>query len=104
MILLHVVCENREQAQSIVDELVEKKLVLDAMISDKLLFKRLKSGQKQSHQRTLVMGSTKAHLFKAINDDIRAKYHTNMPLIYAMPIIYMDEQQTIELQQETLKV
>ncbi len=104
MVLLHIVCENRKQAHSIVDELISEKLVLDAMISDKLLFKRLESGERKSEERTLVMGSTKALLFKKINDTIRTKHGSKMPLIYAMPIVYMDEQQTKELLEKTQKV
>ncbi len=104
MVLLHIVCENREQAQLIVDQLIDEKLVFDTMISENLLFRELKRDEKRSHKRTLVMGTTKALLFKQINEKIREQHSNQMPLVYAMPIVYMDEQQTLELKKETLKV
>ncbi|WP_343488107.1 hypothetical protein [Allomuricauda sp. d1] len=104
MILVHIICKTKTQALDIVDVLINEKLVLDAMISDKLLFKQLKSGEMKSHERVLVMGTTKALLFNTINKIISGKYTDSPPLIYAMPIVYMDAEQTEELQQETIKV
>ncbi len=104
MVLIHIICHDREQALEIVDFLIDEKLVLDAMVSEKLLFKKLTNGETESHDRILVMGSTKALLFKTINDRIRKRFKEAIPLLYAMPIIYMDENQTLELQTETQKV
>lgn len=50
------------------------------------------------------MGTTKALLFNKIKKRIKKKFLENLPLIYAMPIIYMDEHQNLELQTKTLKV
>ncbi|UJH66165.1 divalent cation tolerance protein CutA [Allomuricauda sp. SCSIO 65647] len=104
MVLVHIICESKSQALDIVDVLIEERLMLDAMISDKLLFKRLKSGETESHERTLVMGTTKALLFKTIDQRIKQVFTSTAPLVYAMPIVYMNAEQTQELQAETRKV
>ncbi len=104
MVLVHIICESKRQALNIVDVLIEERLMLDAMISDKLLFKRLKSGETESHERTLVMGTTKALLFKTIDQRIKKVFTSTPPLVYAMPIVYMNARQTQELQAETQKV
>ena len=104
MILLHISCNSSEQAYEIVDFLIDQKLMLDALVSDKMHFKQLNHGKKESLNQILIMGTTKALLFNKINQEIRGKYPTNMPLIYATPIIYMDSEQTQHLQEETEKV
>ncbi|GMN09817.1 hypothetical protein MTsPCn9_18600 [Croceitalea sp. MTPC9] len=104
MILLHISCNSHEQANSIVDFLIDEKLMIDALVSDSMLFKQLNLGKKESLHQVLIMGTTKALLFKLITQKIKAKYPDNMPLIYATPIVYMEEEQTKHLQDELKKV
>lgn len=104
MVLIHILCSSPAQANNIVDFLIDEKLMLNALVSSKMLHKRLKNGQNESFEQTLIIGTTKALLFNKIKKSIKKKFLENLPLIYAMPIIYMDEHQNLELQTKTLKV
>lgn len=104
MILIHISCNTLTQALEIGDFLLNEKLLYNAMISEKLLNKHLQHGQKKGVEQTLVIGTTKALLFNEIKDAVRVHFSDDVPLIYAMPIIYMDEDQTEKLQTETQKV
>ncbi|MBS9462412.1 hypothetical protein KIM67_08325 [Flagellimonas sp. 389] len=104
MVLLHIVCYSPEQATAIVDFLLEEKLVLHAIVSNKLVYKQLNDNKKESFEQILVMGTTKALLFTKINQRIQKKFTEHPPLIYAMPIIYMDELQGDTLRVRTEKV
>lgn len=104
MVLIHIISNSSKQATDIVDFLIDEKLMLNALVSNKMLHKRLKNGQKESFEQTLVMGTTKALLFNKISQIIKEKFLDNPPLIYAMPIIYMDEHQTLQLQTKTKTV
>lgn len=104
MILVHISCTSSKQATDVADFLIDQKLMLDAMISDKMHYKQLDHGEKVSLPRFLVMGTTKALLFSRINRIISEKYKNEVPLLYAMPIIYTDEDQTNQLRYETEKV
>nr|WP_298924198.1 hypothetical protein [uncultured Allomuricauda sp.] len=103
MVLIHIICDSPAQANDIVDFLIDEKLMLNALVSNKVLHKRSKNGQKESLEQTLVMGTTKALLFNKINKRIKKKFAENLPLIYAMPIIYMDEAQSADLRSSTEK-
>ncbi|TAI47920.1 hypothetical protein [Flagellimonas allohymeniacidonis] len=104
MVLMHICCNSATQAEEVVDFLLDEKLVLDALVSDKLLYKRVQNKAKKSFGQTLVMGTTKALLFTKINKKIKEKYPSNTPLVYAMPIIYMDPLQEKKLKKNTEKV
>ena len=104
MILLHISCSSAAQAAEIVDYLLDEKLLLDAMVLDKMHYKKLDDGAKVSQPRFLIIGTTKALLFAKINALIAEKHGSDMPLLYAMPIVYMDIDQTKQLQNETEKV
>lgn len=104
MVLIHIICSSPTQANDMVDFLIDEKLMLNALVSNKMLYKRFKNNQRENFEQILVMGTTKALLFNKINKRIKKKFAENLPLIYAMPIIYMDEHQNLELQTKTQKV
>lgn len=105
MVLLHIITNNRDQAIEIVDFLTEDKLMLHAVIIEKLTGrKRGKDGTFQDQDQILVIGQTKALLFNTIDELLREKYKQHMPVLYSLPIINMDWEQSRELINETLKV
>nr|WP_299339007.1 divalent cation tolerance protein CutA [Allomuricauda sp.] len=104
MVLIHICCQSASQAEEIVDFLLEEKLVLDALVSDKLLYKYSNNGKKQGFEQTLIMCTTKALLFTKINRRIKNKYPKSTPMVYAMPIVYMDQGQEKKLKNRTEKV
>jgi len=105
MILLHVLTECHNQAVEIADYLIEKKMILDAVIMEKVTTRRVdKSGKLQTVKQTLIMGKTKALLFNDIDAELRIKYPDNMPVLYSLAIVNMDWEQSNLLINNTAKV
>lgn len=105
MILIHIVSNDENQANEIVDFLTLEKLVVDAVLFEKVTVrKRDKLGVLQNKQQIMIMAKTKALLFNHIDELLQQKYPLNMPVIYSLPILNMDFNQVNELVNETAKV
>ncbi|WP_282048484.1 divalent cation tolerance protein CutA [Maribacter aquivivus] len=105
MILGYIIVNKKKQAKEIAQLLLAQNLIYSASISTKKVFsKNLKTGEIDYEKQTIIEGKTKALLFSTINEILRVTYRTNMPLFYAVPIIYMDEEQTQSLRNQTAKV
>jgi len=101
MILVHISCKTAAQANAVVTFLLEEKLMLNALVSEKMMYKTSLKGHIKADSRVLVMGTTKALLFTTINEKITSKFPKETPLVYAMPIVYMDEEQGHFLRENT---
>jgi uncharacterized protein involved in tolerance to divalent cations len=105
MVLLHIIVEEMDQALEIADFLVKEKLILNAVILEKVIARQAgEDGSFQSQNQILIMGKTKALLFNSVDEQLRAKYPQNMPVLYSLPIVNMDWEQSNELIQRTAKV
>lgn len=105
MILVHIITKKNEQALEIIDLLIHKKLLFDAMVSEKTVYKKSKvTGKLVSSLQTLVIGRTKSLLFNAINQLLMEKYIDHMPVLYSLPIVYMQPEQAEEILSETVRV
>ena len=105
MILLHIISDKEEQALEIVDFLLEKKMLLEAVLLEKVTVrKKLSEGKPVSSSQTLVMGKTKALLFNTIDLLLKDKYGDKIPIIYSTPIVHMDWEQSKELVNEVAKI
>ena len=106
MILLHVLTKSENQAEEIADLLIEQKLILSAMIIDRIKVreKSVDGGAMETSVEYLLMGKTKALLFSTIDERLRLRYPKNLPTIYAVPIVGMDWEQADELVEKTAKV
>lgn len=105
MILIHVLTNDHSQALEISDFLVSKKLVVSAVIIQNAETRtRDSNGKLISENQTFVMGKTKALLFNEIDHQLKAKYNSNMPVLYSVPIVNMDWDQSENLVKETTKV
>ena len=105
MVLLHIVSNNAEQANDIIEFLVSKKLVLNALVQENVILK--KRGEQESivsEKQILIMGKTKALLFNTIDKLLREKYGSKMPILYSIPIVSMDFEQANELINQTAAV
>tara|TARA_B100000809_G_C15127922_1_gene527083 strand:+ start:144 stop:458 length:315 start_codon:yes stop_codon:yes gene_type:complete len=103
MILLHIISDDEEQAIEIANFLIEKDLILDATLLEKVSLRKKINNKIESLNKTLIMGKTKALLFDAINELLKEKYKENMPVMYSLPIIFMDWEQSKELANEMAK-
>jgi hypothetical protein len=96
---------NKAQAIDIIHLLMDKKLLLQAAISEKIIFKKKTgSGKLVSEKRTLIIGKTKGLLFSTINEVLKTTFKDSMPMLYAVPIIYMDDSLAQLLRENTDKV
>jgi len=105
MILAHIIAKDKTQALEIINLLVDKNLLLQAAVSEKMVYEKKDSkGQLTGTKQTLIIGKTKALLFKTINEILKAHFSHNMPMVYAIPIVYMDEELATILRENTAKV
>jgi uncharacterized protein involved in tolerance to divalent cations len=105
MVLVHILTKNEKKANEIVDYLLSKKMIMDAILLEKVkVRKKSKVGLIQNESQIMIMAKTKALLFTSIDKLLRNKYQEEMPVIYSVPIVHMDWEQADELMQETAKV
>lgn len=105
MILAHIMAKNKAQALEIINLLMDENLLLQSAISEKTIFqKKTAAGELISEQRTLIIGKTKGLLFTTINAVLKEKFKDNMPMLYSVPIVYMDEELAALLRENTAKV
>ncbi len=107
MILVHIIIDKREQAMEIIDTLLDKKLLFNAMLSEKKVFEKdSRTCKLKGTIQVLIIGKTKSLLFNSINKLLISMYgSTNkMPRIYCLPIVYMDPEQSEALLERTLKI
>jgi uncharacterized protein involved in tolerance to divalent cations len=105
MILAHIIVKEREQTMDIIKLLTKKDLIFSAVISTKKVYEKNKKTGKIEHlEHTLIIGKTKALLFGKINALLKEKYPRSMPMLYAIPIIYMDDELTEMVRSNTALV
>jgi len=105
MVLLHILTENEKKANEIVDYLLSKKMIINAILLEKVkVRKKTKVGLIQNEEQIMIMAKTKALLFTSIDTLLKQKYQEEMPVLYSVPIVHMDWDQADELMQETEKV
>ncbi|WP_047416923.1 divalent cation tolerance protein CutA [Cellulophaga sp. Hel_I_12] len=102
MILVHIITNDKLQALEIVHLLTLEKLISNAIVSKKMMYEYKDELIKK--KQFLIIGQTKGLLFKLINEKLSTNYLQSMPILYAVPIIYMDENQTHYIRQHTAKV
>lgn len=105
MILAHIIAYDKQQALDIINLLMDEKLLLQAAVSEKTIYqKKSDDGALLCENRTLIIGKTKGLLFNAINEMLKKHFAENMPMLYSIPIIYMDETLATLLRENTAKV
>lgn len=105
MILLHVITSDENQAVQIADFLIEEKLMLDAVILEKVLVRQKSDdGDFITKDQTMIIGRTKTLLFNYIDQKMRERYPDNMPVLYSLAIVNMDWEQSDQLISRTAKV
>ncbi|WP_026753247.1 hypothetical protein [Sediminibacter sp. Hel_I_10] len=105
MIQINIITKNVLQAQEITSLLYQEKLVLNEYILKEVVGRLPNdAGELSNVDEVLIVGTTKALLFKTIVELLKEKYGDKIPIIYAVPIVYMEETQTETLRSGTAKV
>ena len=102
--MLHIISDKEDQAMGIADLLLEKELMLEATIFEKVTERKKINNQIKSINKTLVIRKTKALLFNSIEELLKEEYKENMPVIYSLPIVFMDWERSKELVNEVTKI
>ncbi|NAS29535.1 divalent cation tolerance protein CutA [Flavobacteriaceae bacterium R38] len=106
MVLVHIIVEKQDEVTAITNLLVNEKLIVESYSIEKVSYKKRAADAKQlsESKQVLIIARTKALLFAEINKKIKEMYRDKMPVIYALPIVYMDADQTEFLLQNTKTV
>ncbi len=105
MIQINIISKNIEQANEITTLLFEEKLVMNEYILKEVVGRLPNDkGSLSSVDEVLIVGTTKALLFKTIVELLELKYDKQLPIIYAVPIVYMEESQSESIRSGTAKV
>lgn len=92
MISLQINTTDINQAKEIINFLMDEKLLYNPTFAEQQKFqKNDKNGKLESSIQILIRGQTKALLFDKINHQLAQKYPEQPPLLYALPIVYMDD-------------
>ena len=104
MIAIHVISADQNEAKKIVHLLISERLIWNATVTESVGYTR-KRGPRKIHetQQVLITAKTKSLLFQPINQLLRETYGDQMPVLYALPIVYVDPEQADQLLQRTLK-
>jgi len=105
MVQINIITKHAKQANEITALLYSRKLIVNEYILKEVVG-RLPNDQNEltNVDEVLIVGTTKALLFNTIVSTLKEKYPDNLPVVYAVPIVYMEESQTEALKANTAKV
>lgn len=101
MVLIHILCNSSDGAQKVTNFLHEEKLVYHSTIDTNPSECYIDNEQTQ---KILLTVTTKALLFQEIEQKTKKKFPKAIAMMYALPIIYMDEEHSEKLKNTTLKI
>lgn len=98
MTTLNLLAYSEAQAQEIIHLLLKEKLVLEVNLIENSTCYKLDDTNNITEQPSLTLVcTTKSLLFPKIDALLRKKYPDNMPVLYSVPIIHMDWEQSEKL-------
>ncbi|MEK6153244.1 divalent cation tolerance protein CutA [Flavobacteriaceae bacterium 3-367] len=104
MMAIHIICADQTEAKKIIHLLIGERLIWNATVMESTGYTRKRGpGKINETQQVLITAKTKSLLFQPINHRLRETYGDQMPVLYALPIVYMDPEQADQLLQRTLK-
>ncbi|MEO0527426.1 MAG: divalent cation tolerance protein CutA [Bacteroidota bacterium] len=104
MIVIHILCSEKSEAETIIELLIEEQLIWNATISKKTFYEEKDKERIGTNDKFLITAKTRSLLFQSVNHLLRDIYKDHMPLLYCIPIVYMDPQQSDMLLKQTLKI
>ena len=104
MITLKIITPNSDSADKVAEYLLKEKLILEAVIQDKIRTKELINNQIITSSKVQISALTKALLFEKINSELKEKFSGLVFTIHSMPVVYMDWERQKELVQQVTNV
>ncbi len=102
MIILKILLDKRSEAEKAISSLMDKDLIFDAFLYPTEHLNQ-KSKEKPPQPKFMVEARTRALLFAELKQEIRRMYPDKKPPVFAVPIVYMDAEQTKKLKKKTKK-
>jgi uncharacterized protein involved in tolerance to divalent cations len=104
MILAYIISNNREEAENIAIDLLQKNFVYSVNIFPDMPSMRWENNKIIKFNRTIVLAKTKALLYNKIEDEVKRVQTTGTAIVFSMPISQMSEDLFDNIQANTLKV
>lgn len=105
MVQINIITKNVKQANDITALLFEEKLIMNEYILKEVVGRLPNDqGKLTNVDEVLIVGVTKALLFNTIVETLKTHWKDKMPIVYAVPIVYMEESQTEAIKAGTAKV
>jgi uncharacterized protein involved in tolerance to divalent cations len=105
MTKLTIISNTSEQASEIAHLLLSESLVIEAVLIENTKCLRLNENKEVVEKiSTTINCTTKALLFEQIDSLLKAHYDKEMPVLYSVPIINMDWEQSKILIDGTKKI
>ncbi|WP_025740624.1 hypothetical protein [Aquimarina pacifica] len=95
MVKIYIIPKSKSQAAEITEFLLRGKYLLTVMMLENCVLAKI--GTKKQTNRlnsTLISGIIRSLQFNNLNERLRKMYPSNMPILYSIPIIHMDSQQS----------
>lgn len=95
MVKIFIVPNSKSQTDEIIEFLLRGKYLLTAMLIENCVLKQIETNSKTKKlNRTLISGVIRSLQFTNLNDRFREMFGANMPVLYSIPIVHMDPQQS----------
>ena len=105
MMSLTIIAKDTKQAEEVAMYLVKEKLVIEAnLIENTNCFRLNKNQEVVKNSTTVLICTTKSLLFNQIDEYLKGAYGKDMPVMYSVPIINMDWEQSKNLIEGTQKI
>ena len=104
MILAYIISNNRDEAESIAIDLLEKKIVYSVNIIQDITSMRRENDKIIRLKRTIVLAKTKSLLYKQIEEEVKRVQTTGSAIVFSMPLTQMSNDLFDNIQMNTLKV
>mgnify|MGYP000494914195 CR=1 FL=1 len=95
MVQICIIPENKSQTDEIVNFLLKGKYLLNTVIVDNCILAKIDSKNRTARlNKTVISGIIRSLQFSNLNNRLREMYRYNMPVLYAVPIVHMDPDQS----------
>lgn len=103
MILIRFITGNENQIEQIAKYLLQNQLVVNLNLKHPIKHLDLVNDEIHYSNKYILVGKTKSLLFNRIEKEIKELIDPNIE-IYSLPIVQMDEAQTMELSSKVFKI
>ncbi|GAA3597419.1 hypothetical protein Q4Q39_20195 [Flavivirga amylovorans] len=95
MVKICIIPKNKSQKDEIIEFLLRGKYLLTVLSMENCVLTKIGTKNRTVRLKKIVISGIIRHLqFNNLNDRLREMYRSNMPILYSIPIIQMDPQQS----------